>query len=141
MDFLAKFELSIIPSKQQVLHAASGRTFNKASTTPFISPWSPETVAVVTALLPQVTATARGIPVAAAPQRCPSQATPRVAHHIDTGSAAPMFARPRRLDPEKHRIAGETPHRRRGISRLGKSSYYSPLQLALGVLAAPGSQE
>jgi hypothetical protein len=24
MDFLAKFELSIIPSKQQVLHAASG---------------------------------------------------------------------------------------------------------------------
>jgi hypothetical protein len=29
MDFLAKFELSIIPAKQQVLHAASGRTFTK----------------------------------------------------------------------------------------------------------------
>jgi hypothetical protein len=27
MDFLARFELSIIPTKQQVLHAASGRTF------------------------------------------------------------------------------------------------------------------
>ncbi len=26
MDFLAKFELSTIPAKQQVLHAASGRT-------------------------------------------------------------------------------------------------------------------
>jgi hypothetical protein len=27
MDFLAKFELSIIPAKQQVLYAASDRTF------------------------------------------------------------------------------------------------------------------
>ncbi len=35
MDFLAKFELSIIPAKQQVLHAASGRTFTKASTISF----------------------------------------------------------------------------------------------------------
>jgi hypothetical protein len=52
MDFFAKFELSIIPSKQQVLHAASGRTFTKASTTPFISPWSSETAAA--ALPPQV---------------------------------------------------------------------------------------
>jgi hypothetical protein len=33
MDFLARFELSIIPAKKQVLHAASGRTFTKASTT------------------------------------------------------------------------------------------------------------
>jgi hypothetical protein len=31
MDFLAKFDLSIIPSKQQVLHAASGCTFSKAT--------------------------------------------------------------------------------------------------------------
>jgi hypothetical protein len=38
MDFLAKFELSIIPAKQQVLHAASGRTFTKASTSSFVSP-------------------------------------------------------------------------------------------------------
>ncbi len=53
MDFLARFELSIIPSKQQVLHVASGRTFTKASTTPFISPWSPETAAAVAALPPQ----------------------------------------------------------------------------------------
>ncbi len=30
-----------------------------------------------------------------------------VVHHIDTGSAAPVFAHPRRLDPEKHRIAEE----------------------------------
>ena len=30
-----------------------------------------------------------------------------VVHHIDTGSTAPVFARPRRLDPEKHRIAEE----------------------------------
>jgi hypothetical protein len=38
MDFLAKFDLSIIPSKEQVLPAASGCTFSKASTTSFISP-------------------------------------------------------------------------------------------------------
>ncbi len=54
MDFLARFELSIIPSKQQVLHVASGRTFTKASTTPFISPWSPENATAVAALPPQV---------------------------------------------------------------------------------------
>jgi hypothetical protein len=47
MDFLAKFELSIIPAKQQVLHAASGRTFTKASTSSFVSPWSPKTVATL----------------------------------------------------------------------------------------------
>jgi hypothetical protein len=28
-------------------------------------------------------------------------------HHIDTSSATPVFAGPRRLDPEKHRIAEE----------------------------------
>ncbi len=54
MDFLAKFELSIIPAKQQVLHAASGRTFTKASTSTFVSPWSTENAAAVAALLPQV---------------------------------------------------------------------------------------
>jgi hypothetical protein len=39
----------------------------------------------------------------------PSAATPKplhnVVHHIDTGSAAPCFARPRQLDPEKHHVA------------------------------------
>jgi hypothetical protein len=52
MDFLAKFELSIIPAKQQVLHEASGRTLTKASTSSFLSPWSPETAAAVAALPP-----------------------------------------------------------------------------------------
>jgi hypothetical protein len=50
MDFLAKFELSIIPAKQQVLHA--GRTFTKAYTSSFVSPWSPKTA--VATLPPQV---------------------------------------------------------------------------------------
>jgi hypothetical protein len=54
MDFLAKFDLSIIPAKQQVLHAASGRTFTKASTISFVSPWSPEPAAAIAALPPQV---------------------------------------------------------------------------------------
>jgi hypothetical protein len=57
MDFLAKFELSIIPAKQQVLHAASGRTFTKASTSSFVIPWSPKTAAAFAAfaaLPPQV---------------------------------------------------------------------------------------
>ena len=54
MDFLTKFELSIIPAKRQVLHAASGRTLTQASTSSFVSPWSPETAAAVAALPPQV---------------------------------------------------------------------------------------
>jgi hypothetical protein len=54
MDFLAKCELSINPAKQQVLHAASGRTLTKASTSSFVSPWSPETAAAVAALPPKV---------------------------------------------------------------------------------------
>jgi len=32
MDFLAKFELTIIPLKRQVLHTAMGRIFSQAST-------------------------------------------------------------------------------------------------------------
>ncbi len=54
MDFLTKFELSIVPAKRQVLHAASGRTLTQASTDIFDSPWSPETAAAVAALPPQV---------------------------------------------------------------------------------------
>ncbi len=54
MDFLTKFELSIVPAKRQVLHAASGRTLTQASTDFFDSPWSPETAAAVAALPPQV---------------------------------------------------------------------------------------
>ena len=76
MDFLIKFELSIIPAKRQVLHAASGRTLTQASTSSFVSPWCPETAAAVAALPPQVQKL-RGIPVAAAPQRRLSQAAPR----------------------------------------------------------------
>jgi hypothetical protein len=52
MDFLRKFELSIIPAKRQVLHAASGCTLTQASTSSFVSPWSPETAAAVAALPP-----------------------------------------------------------------------------------------
>jgi hypothetical protein len=54
MDFLAKFELSVIPAKQQVLHAASGCTFTKASTSSFFSPWNSETAAAIAALPLQV---------------------------------------------------------------------------------------
>ncbi len=45
MDFLVKFGLGIVPDKQQVLHAASGRTFTKASTSSFIQPWDTHTAA------------------------------------------------------------------------------------------------
>ncbi len=73
--------------------------------------------------------------VAAAPKRRPLQTTHNIVHHIYTGSAAHMFARPRRLDRVK------TPHRRRGIPRHGESRYYSPLQLTMGIPTASGSQE
>jgi hypothetical protein len=107
MDFLAKFELSIIPAKQQVLHAASGRTLTKASTSSFVSPWSPETAAAVAALLPQVQKLLEEFPSLLRPSAAPPKPLHGVVHHIDKGSAAPVFACPRQLDPEKHRIAEE----------------------------------
>jgi hypothetical protein len=105
MDFLAKFELSIIPAKQQVLHSASGRTLTKASTSSFVSPWSPETA--VAAFPPQVQKLLEEFPSLLRPSAAPPKPLHGVFHHIDTGSAAPVFAHPRRLDPEKHRIAEE----------------------------------
>ncbi len=74
MDFLAKFELSILPAKRQVLQAASGRTHTQASNNFFDSPWSPETAAAVAA---PGTKASRGIPVPAAAQCRAAQATPR----------------------------------------------------------------
>jgi hypothetical protein len=107
MDFLAKFELSIIPAKQQVLHAASGRTLTKASTSSFVSPWKPETAAAFAALPPQVQKLLEEFPSLLRPSAAPPKPLHGVVHHIDTGSAAPVFAHPWRLDPEKHRIAEE----------------------------------
>ncbi len=48
-----------------------------------------------------------------------------------TGSAAPVFARPRRLDPEKHRIAEEEflSLEKAGIIRRSNSPWASPLHL------------
>jgi hypothetical protein len=43
MNFLTNFGLSIIPTKQQVLHKASSRIFSKASIASFIAPWNTET--------------------------------------------------------------------------------------------------
>jgi hypothetical protein len=124
MDFLAKFGLSIIPSKQQVLHAASGRTFSKASTTSFISSWSPETA--VAALPPQVQQLLEEFPWLCAPKPLHG-----VVHHFNTSRAAPVFARPRRLDPEKHRIAEEEflAMEKAGIIRRSNSPWASPLHL------------
>jgi hypothetical protein len=100
MDFLEKFDLSIIPSKQQVLHAASGRTLTKASTYSSISPWNPETAAAVATLPPQVQKLLEEFPLLLRPNAAPLKPLHGVVHRIDTGSAAPVFTRPRRLDPE-----------------------------------------
>ncbi len=87
---------------------ASGRTFTKASTSPFISPWSPETAAAVAALPPQVQQLLKEFPSLLHPSAAPPpKPLHGVVHHIDTDSAAPVFARPRQVDPEKHRIAEE----------------------------------
>jgi hypothetical protein len=130
MDFLAKFELSIIPAKQQVLHAASGRTFTKASTSSFVSPWSPETAVAVAALPPQVQKLLKEFPSLLRPSAAPPKLLHGVVHHIDTGSAAPVFTRPRRLDPEKHRIAEEfLALEKAGIIRRSNSPWASPLHL------------
>jgi hypothetical protein len=80
MDFLTKFELSIIPVKRQVLHTASGRTLTQASTSSFDSPWSPETAA---ALPPQKLL--KGFPSLLRPSAAPPKPLHGVVHHIDTG--------------------------------------------------------
>jgi hypothetical protein len=131
MDFLAKFELSIIPSKQQVLHAASGRNFTKASTTPFISPWSPQIAAAVAAIPPQVQQLLEEFPSLLCPSAAPPKPLHGVVHHIETGSAAPVLSHPRRLDPEKHRIAEEEflALEKAGIIRRSNSPWAPPLHL------------
>jgi hypothetical protein len=134
MDFLIKFELSIIPAKRQVLHAASGRTLTQASTSSFVSPWSPETaaaVAAVAALPPQVQKLLEEFPSLLRPSAALPKPLHGVVHHIDTGSAAPVFTCPRRLDPEKHRIAEEEflALEKAGIIRCSNSPWASPLHL------------
>ena len=107
MDFLQKFELTTLPAKRQVLHAASGRILTQASKNSFDNPWSPETAAAVAALPPQVQKLLEEFPSLLRPPAAQPKPLHGVVHHIDTGSATPVFARPRRLDPEKHRIAEE----------------------------------
>jgi hypothetical protein len=129
MDFLARFELSIIPAKQQILHAASGRTFTKASTTSFISPWSPETAAAIAALPTQVQHLLEEFPSLLRPSTAPPKPLHSIVHHIDTGSVAPVFARPRW--PEKHCIAEEEflTLEKAGIICRSNSPWSSPLNL------------
>jgi hypothetical protein len=131
MDFLTKFELSIIPAKRQVLHAASGRTLTQASTSSFGSPWSPETAAAVATLLPQVQKLLEEFPSLLRPSATPPKPLHGVVHHIDTDSAAPVFARPWRLDPEKHSIPEEEflALEKAGIICRSNSSWASPLHL------------
>jgi hypothetical protein len=131
MDFLAKFNFSINPSKQQVLHANSGRTLTKASTNSFSSPWTPETAAAVAALPPQVQQLLKEFPSLLRPSAALPKPLHGVVHRIDTGSAAPVFARPRWLDPEKHHIAEEEflAVEKAGIIRRSNSPWASPLHL------------
>jgi hypothetical protein len=89
MDFLTKFELSIIPAKRQVLQAASDRTLTQASTNSFVNPRSPETAAAVASLKPQVQKLLEEFPSLLCPSAAPPKPLHGVVHHIDTGSATP----------------------------------------------------
>ncbi len=91
MSFLARFELSIIPAKQQLLHEAAP------------SPWQ----VPLLLLAPGVLRPLEEFPSLLRPSAAPYKPLQGVVHHIDTGSAAPVFACPRRLDPEKHHIPDE----------------------------------
>ncbi len=123
--------LSIIPAKQQVLHAALGRTFIKTSTISLSSPWNPETAAAVAALLPQVKKLLEEFTSLLCNSPAPPKPLHGVVHHIDIGSTPPAFARPRRLDPEKHRIAEEEflSLEKAGIIRRSNSPWASLLHL------------
>ena len=95
----------------------------------FVSPWSPETA--VAALPPQVQKLLEELPTLLRPNAAQPKPLHGVVHHIDTGSAAPVFTRPRRLDPEKHRIAKEEflSLEKAGIIRRSNSPWVSPLHL------------
>jgi cleavage and polyadenylation specificity factor subunit 1 len=107
-----------------------GRTFTKASTSFFVSPWSPD-IAAVAALPPQVQKLLEEFLSLLRPSAAPPKPLHGVVYHIDTGSAAPVFARSRRLDPEKHRIAEEEflALEKAGIIRRSNSPWTSPLHL------------
>jgi hypothetical protein len=67
----------------------------------------------------------------------PSAAAPKplhsFMHHIDTGSADPVFAWPRWLDPDKHRIAEEE---FLAMEKAGSRCTWYPRKTALGAPAA-----
>jgi hypothetical protein len=143
MDFLARFELSIIPAKQQVLHAASGRTFTKASTTSFISPWSPETAAAITALPPQVQQLLEEFPSLLRPSTAPPKPLHGVIHHIDTGSAAPSspplsgWTRRNTASPKRNFSHWKKQVLFTAQTRLGSPhNTWSPRRMGRGALAA-----
>jgi hypothetical protein len=125
MDFLTKFELSIISGR------GLGRTFSKASTASFISPWSPDTAAPVAALPPQLQQLLEEFPSLLRPSAALPKPLHSFVHHIDTGSATPMFARPQWLDTEKHRIVEEEflAMEKAGIICPSNSPWASPLHL------------
>jgi len=131
MDFLAKFELTINPSKKQVLHAATGRILSQASTIFSHNPWDTNAAAAVSNLPPQVQKLLQEFPQLLRPSTAPPDPLHGVVHRIDTGSAAPVFARPRRLDPEKHRIAEAEflALEKAGIVQRSKSPWASPLHM------------
>jgi hypothetical protein len=87
-----------------------------------MSPWYPETATAVPALPPQVQKLLEEFPLLLRPSATPPKPLHGVVHHIDTGSAVPVFARPRRLDPEKHSITEEEfLAMEKGIIRLSNS--------------------
>jgi hypothetical protein len=129
MDFLAHFGLSIVPSKQQVLHAATGCTSDKASTTSCLPPSSTETATAVAELPTQVQQLLKEFPTVLRPSAAPPKLLHGVVHHINTGSAAPVFARPRRLDPFKHRITEEEFLAMEKAGICSNSPWVSPLHL------------
>jgi len=128
MDFLTHFDLTIHPKRRQVLHAATGRTLTQASKLPFSRP---HVAAVAAHVPPQVQALLQEFPQLLRPGTAPPQPTHGVEHRIDTGNAPPVFARPRRLDPEKHRIAEAefAALEKAGIVQRSKSPWASPLHM------------
>jgi hypothetical protein len=77
------------------------------------------------------TAAAQRIPDVVAAQYRHPKPLHSVEHHIDTGSVAPIFARPRRLDPEKQHVAEEEflALEKAGIIRHSNSPWVSLLHL------------
>jgi hypothetical protein len=127
-DFLAYFKLLVDPARQLVLDAASLKPISTSSS-PTSTP-TPSSVAALHSVQPTIRKLLSEFPGVLSSDLSQPSPLHQVQHQIIT-SGQPVFAKARRLDPEKLKIA-ETEFRKleeAGIIRRSDSAWSSPLHM------------